>query len=108
MHLTDRRGQICGLLLLGQFIRSYEAGFVFKVYFILVCMYLYVCMCVCVHGHMCPWRPEEEIRTPGAGVTSGCELPRVDVDTKLWSPTTAASALTIEPVSSITMRLKEL
>lgn len=31
--------------------------------------YLPVCICVC-HRHVwCPWRPEEEVRFPGTGVT---------------------------------------
>lgn len=30
-----------------------------------------VCGCLCVNR--CSWRPEEEVRGPGAAVTDGCE-----------------------------------
>jgi len=53
-----------------------------------VCMCVFVCMCVCVcvcvYVCVClqvPWRPEEGIRCPGAGVAGGCELP----DTGTWN-----------------------
>lgn len=34
-------------------------------------------MCLCVHTSMCrcPQKPERGIRSPGARVTDGCELP---------------------------------
>lgn len=41
-----------------------------------MCKCLYVCMCEC----RCLQSSEEGIRTPGTGVTGGCEPP--DVDTK--------------------------
>lgn len=28
---------------------------------------------VCAYECSCPWRPEESMRYPGAGVTGGCE-----------------------------------
>lgn len=34
-------------------------------------MCLHVCSCICVCG--CPGEPEEDIRTPGAGVAGGCK-----------------------------------
>lgn len=41
--------------------------------------FLNICICLHVHytGARCPWRPEEGIRSPGAGVVGGCscELP---------------------------------
>ena len=43
------------------------------VLFLYVC--LYVCTCTCV-GHICVWclqRSEEGVRSPGTGVTDGCE-----------------------------------
>ena len=46
-----------------------------------VCIVCMVCMYVCVVcAHMCVWGPEEGIRTPGANVPSGCELPNVDAE----------------------------
>lgn len=39
---------------------------------------VFICMCMSVCRHVCwyPWRPEEGVRSLGAGVT-GYELPRV-------------------------------
>lgn len=31
-------------------------------------------MCACVYDCRCPWRPEEGVRSFGAGVTGVCEL----------------------------------
>lgn len=43
------------------------------------CLLIYVYVCV-VCAHKCQWGPEEGIRTPGANVPSGCELPNVDAE----------------------------
>lgn len=45
-------------------------------------------MCMC--GHMshvggCLWRAEEDVQSPGAGGTGGCELPQMDAGSELWS-----------------------
>lgn len=37
--------------------------------------YFYLCMCVCVCILL---RSEEEVRSPGGGVTGGCEPPNMD------------------------------
>ena len=42
-----------------------------------------MCMCACediyvhAHVHRCLKKPEEGVRSSGAGVTGGCELPEV-------------------------------
>jgi hypothetical protein len=41
-------------------------------------MCVYVCVCMSILSHVGKGRPDEDIRFPGAGVTSGCELPEVD------------------------------
>ena len=38
-------------------------------------MHVRPAMCTYVEVYMC--RPEEDVKSPGAGVTSGCELPNV-------------------------------
>jgi hypothetical protein len=50
-----------------------------------VCACVCVCALVCVHlcimcAHECryPWKPEEGIGSPGAGVMGGSEMPDVD------------------------------
>lgn len=58
--------------------------------------YIYLCLhlCVCarVHAHMCVQAhryqqyPDEDIRSPGTGVTSGCELPDMSTGVKTWVP----------------------
>lgn len=42
------------------------------------------CMCVCICR--CPWRPEESVRSPGAGVTSGCEPPDMHIRNQTLVP----------------------
>lgn len=44
-----------------------------------MCVY----MCVCIHESRCLQRPEEGIRSPRAGFTSGCHLP--DVGSGGWT-----------------------
>lgn len=52
----------------------------FKIYFHL----FYGCECIyifCLHIHICapcacPWRPEENVKSPGTGVTGVCDPPR--------------------------------
>lgn len=46
---------------------------VFKLYF-----YYFKIMCICAHECRCPWRSEEGIGPPGAGVTDDCEPPNKD------------------------------
>ena len=45
----------------------------------------------------CWWRPEEDIRFPGIGITGGCELPELMLGTGPGSSRRAASTLTAEP-----------
>jgi hypothetical protein len=40
-----------------------------------VCVYVCVCMCVCVYLCVVLMEVREGMRSPGAGVTSDCELP---------------------------------
>jgi hypothetical protein len=45
-----------------------------------VCVCVCVCVCLCAYvnvcHHMCLWVSEQaRLRSPGAGITSGCELP---------------------------------
>jgi hypothetical protein len=49
----------------------------FQIILILLYVYGYSdCMYVCIpHACWCLWRPEEGARSPGPGVTDGCELP---------------------------------
>lgn len=44
--------------------------------FVVALNYVYACASEleCVHEFSCPWRPEEGIGSPGAGVTGTCEL----------------------------------
>ena len=44
-----------------------------------MCLCVYMCVGVCVYVCVCvcPWRLEEDIRFPGAVVTSSCEHPDV-------------------------------
>lgn len=37
-----------------------------------------MCVYVCAHEHNCMRRPEEGVRSPGAGLTGGCESPDVE------------------------------
>lgn len=37
-------------------------------------MYSRFLLCI-PHACLCPWRPEDSIRAPGAGVIDSCELP---------------------------------
>lgn len=38
-------------------------------------MSVFLCECSCAWGHS--WRPEEDVRCPGAGVTGSSEPPHV-------------------------------
>ena len=48
-----------------------------------MCLCVYMCVGVCVYVCVCPWRLEEDIRFPGAVVTSSCEHP--DVSAGNWT-----------------------
>ena len=57
------------------------------------CMHVHVCACMLVHVCVCactpcmwerPRRLEEDVRSPGTGVTGGCELPDVGVRSQAW------------------------
>jgi hypothetical protein len=43
----------------------------FSFFFYILLYFLFMCVDVCMR------KPEGDVRSPGAGVTSGCELPRV-------------------------------
>lgn len=52
-------------------------GFKLKlIIFILILNFMYVCTCIYMFAHacMCPQRPKESMRSPGAGVKGSCEL----------------------------------
>lgn len=46
-------------------------------YFVLNYVCVYVFVIICTHEWSCLWKPEDEVRYPGAGVTSGSELSNV-------------------------------
>lgn len=60
-----------------------------KIYIFLI---IYDWICPDKGKYVCPWRPEEEVRVPGAH-RSGFTLQDVGVGAKLQSPARAMSAL---------------
>lgn len=43
-----------------------------------------MCMCVCLSVYKCLWRPEQDARSPEAGVPGGCNLLETGAN-KFWS-----------------------
>lgn len=46
-------------------------------------MYVHVCMPVCLHVSKGVLKVQENVRVPGAGLTAGYDLPKVDAGKKL-------------------------
>lgn len=71
-------------------------------------------MCVS-HVRMCPWRSGEGIRYFDAGVTGGCEQPRLGLGRKLLSSLRAAhirnccaASLALEPRAPTTTTVSDM
>lgn len=71
-----------------------------------------MCAYTCVSAHMhecgCPWRPEEVIRSPGAGITGGSKLPNMDSGTQTkvpWKSCKPSSLLSHSPLPCVSWPL---
>lgn len=68
-------------------------------------MFFFTCMCLCVS--ICMWvgfpGPEEGFRTPGAGITSSCDLPHICAgnQTQVLCKSRSGSYLLTEPVAAM-------
>jgi hypothetical protein len=54
-------------------------------YVVCVCMCMYVCVCVCIYVHIKCWlRPEEDVRSLGAGVIGSGEPSYLHAEIRSW------------------------
>jgi hypothetical protein len=55
-----------------------------ELFLIALCVCVHLCVCVCIHVCCCLRRPEEVVKSPGAGVKGGSEASGIGAVMQIW------------------------